>query len=108
MSIMTCYNTIRNSVLQFISRFTANGQYEQVKEAFTCGCCYWFAVILLSRFPNNSRLMYAEIDNHFAAMIDGALYDITGDVTDQYEMSPWEDLGDDLLRARIVRDCILF
>lgn len=100
-------STVRNSVLQFISRFTSNGQYEQVEEAFTCGCCYWFAFILISRFPN-STLMYDEIENHFAVMIDGVIYDITGDVTEKYEMSPWEDLGDDLLRARIVRDCILF
>jgi hypothetical protein len=52
--------------------------------------------------------MYDQVANHFVAEIDGRLYDITGDVTDTYKAEPWDDLDDDLLRARIVRDCIMF
>lgn len=75
---------------------------------FTQGCCFWFASILCERFPTNSRIMYDQVMNHFVAEIDGRLYDITGDVTDSYNVEPWDELDDDLLRQRIVRDCIMF
>lgn len=52
--------------------------------------------------------MYDQIENHFVAEIEGRLYDITGDVTDKYDVIAWDDLDDDLLRARIIRDCIMF
>ena len=52
--------------------------------------------------------MYDQVANHFVAEIDGRLYDITGDVTDAYKVEPWDELEDDLLRSRIIRDCIMF
>lgn len=79
-----------------------------VREVFTCGCCYWFAYILCGRFPDESRLMYDPVANHFAAEIRGKPYDITGDVTGQYDLIPWDSLDDEAHRSRIVRDCILF
>lgn len=33
--------------------------------------------------------------------------DIT-DVTFKYEWKPWSEVDDELLRARIIRDCIMF
>lgn len=94
--------------MRFISRFTAGGRYEQVKEAFQNGCCYWFAFILLNRFPKDSRLVYDEVENHFAAEIGGVVFDISGDITGQYDMQPWVALDDEALRRRLIRDCILF
>lgn len=99
-------NTLHKEVLEFISRFTLDGKYDQVIEAFSFGCCYWFAFILHIRFP--AELMYDEVANHFAAEINGVLYDITGDITGKYDMKPWKDVDDELLRSRIIRDCILF
>lgn len=52
--------------------------------------------------------MYDPVANHFAAEIDGVVYDITGDVTERYNMVPWDSYGDDIHKLRIVRDCILF
>lgn len=40
--------------------------------------------------------------------IQGRLYDITGDVTEKYQVKPWDALDDGLLKKRIIRDCILF
>lgn len=48
------------------------------------------------RFPCRSRIMYDQ------------LYDITGDVTGQYDAEPWDELNDDLLKQHIERDCIMF
>ena len=52
--------------------------------------------------------MYDQVANHFVVEIDGRLYDITGDVTDNYDVEPWDELDDDLLKQRIIRDCIMF
>lgn len=93
-------------ISRFLRRFHAGN--ETVNEVFTQGCCFWFADILCKRFPERSRLMYDQVANHFVAEIDGRLYDITGDVTDTYKVEPWDELEDDLLRARIIRDCIMF
>ncbi len=79
-----------------------------VDTVFTCGCCYWFAAILCMRFSGRTRMMYDQVENHFVTEIDGRMYDITGDVTDKYDVEPWDELDDDLLKSRLVRDCIMF
>ena len=88
----------------FLARFHLA---DDVDTVFTSGCCYWFAVILHCRFPD-STLMYDQVENHFVTQIQGRLYDITGDVTEKYQVKPWDALDDELLRKRIIRDCILF
>lgn len=93
-----------SDINHFLSRFHDS---KDVDTVFTCGCCYWFALILHCRFPE-SVIMYDQAANHFVTLIDGRLYDITGDVTEQYDVIPWLTLDDELLKSRIVRDCILF
>jgi len=95
---------MQTKVNMFLRRFHENRDVDTV---FTCGCCYWFAVILHLRFPQ-STIMYDQIANHFVTKIGDRLFDVTGDVTDQYDVIPWDELDDSLLRARIVRDCIMF
>lgn len=98
-----------DKVSSFIGRFTRSGKYDQVIEAFTCGCCYWFADILAKRFANdNAEIMYDQVINHFGTQINGRVYDITGDVTDNFCWVPWKDMGDTILVQRIERDCIMF
>lgn len=97
---------ITPEITSFLRRFHLGDQ--RVDTVFTCGCCYWFADILCRRFPNNSRLMYDQVINHFVAEIDGRLYDITGDVTDKYNVEPWDEMEDELHKSRIIRDCIMF
>ena len=105
---------IHEEVIAFINRFTNNGKRQEVIECFTCGCCYWFAHILFKRFydvmdwSHDTDIMYDEVANHFGCRIEDRVYDITGDVTEQYH---WESSRvvaqrDELLWDRIARDCI--
>lgn len=101
-----------SEILKFINRFTDSGKRKEVIETFTCGCCYWFAYILKKRFdPNHAAyIMYDDIANHFGCRIDGYVYDITGDVSDNYNWKYWEDyVPDDTSETmRIIHDCINF
>lgn len=96
--------TMVSAIEHFLARFHLA---DDVDTVFTNGCCYWFAVILHCRFPD-STLMYDQVENHFVTQIQGRLYDITGDVTEKYQVKPWDALDDGLLKKRIIRDCILF
>lgn len=95
------------SVADFLKRFHSG---DSITDVFSNGCCYWFARILFERFSmsHGAVIMYDDVMNHFGTKIQGKVYDITGDVTLQYEWKPWSDVDDELLRARIIRDCILF
>lgn len=100
---------MKDEVLGFISRFTAKGKRTEVIDAFRNGCCFWFAKTLRDRFVGcDPTIMYAQIDNHFGTMIDGRVYDITGDVTDEFPWEIFSRVPDQLLIDRIVRDCICF
>lgn len=100
----------RQEVLQFISRFTGDGQWAQVIHTFTCGCCYWFARILEERFSTvyETEILYDAVMNHFAVRIAGRVYDIRGDVTDGYNWEPWSEFPDEIQQKRIIRDCVMF
>lgn len=104
---------MEQKVLSFISRFTNDGKYQEVIKIFTCGACYWFAKILYERFKQyewdaNVAIVYDAPVNHFGCRIDGHIYDITGDCTDQYDWKRWPTFDDISWERRIVRDCILF
>lgn len=102
---------MKKKVLSFISRFTNDGRYKEVIEVFTCGACYWFAKILYERFKlfsGDAEIVYDPIINHFGCRIGDAVYDITGDCTEQYNWSEWPMFKDWNWERRIVRDCILF
>ena len=91
-------------VAKFLKRFHLNRDVDVV---FTCGCCYWFAVILHQRFPH-SRIMYDVIGNHFVTEIGGRLYDVTGDVTGKYDVIPWDTFKNTDHGTKIIRDCVNF
>lgn len=101
-------------VLMFIGRFSTDGNStrNEVIDAFTHGCCYWFAYILVERFKNeyNSYIVIDYIANHFAASIDGRVYDITGEVPTMYNWEKWEDCYEDDINLYdyITKDCIMF
>lgn len=98
-------------VEQFINHFHSTSKTDNITEVFTKGCCYWFAYILCGRFPT-ARMMYDPIANHFVAKIDNHLYDVTGDVTGQYDVIPWNDydeiIDDSLEKSRILDYCVNF
>lgn len=97
---------MKKDIEAFLKRFH---EHESVDDTFTNGCCYWFAAILLNRFGEEGAvLMYDQISNHFGTMIYGEVYDITGNVTDNYSWERWADINDSVLKAQIKRECIMF
>ena len=100
---------MKEDILKFISRFTSGWTKDAVEECFIYGCCFWFAHIMVSRFPQG-LLAYDQVANHFGCLIDGIVYDVTGDVTDQYKWEAWAttSMTDPALAQRIERDCIYF
>lgn len=103
-------DVLEEKVLNFINKFTLKGKRQEVIECFTCGCCYWFAIILLRRFPDG-YIVYDQVENHYAYYISmlKKVYDITGDVTNSYNWEKWNDVvkADSLLASRLYRDCII-
>lgn len=82
-----------NKVIEFINGFKeASSPY--IEWTFYRGYCYWFAVILSERFKG--EIWFNPDIVHFAAMINGELYDIYGfvnvgknPITGEDETSNW-------------------
>ncbi|MBP5461999.1 MAG: hypothetical protein J6Y20_07735 [Lachnospiraceae bacterium] len=95
-----------NDVQNFIKRFHS---YDSIDDVFTNGCCYWFAAILFGRFiRDGAEMVYDQVANHFGTRIRGRVYDITGDVTEMYRWESWYEIDDEILRKRVLRDCVMF
>ena len=93
----------------FIKQFRGFG--DDVRRCFSFGMCYHFALILHTRFQDeDAHKLYDPVNNHFAVEINGRVYDITGDITDEtiYSWVRWRDLQyqDPQLAHRIMRDCM--
>lgn len=100
--------TKQELILNFIRQFRDLG----AENTFSNGMCYYFTTILRRRFgSSNGTIMYDQVTNHFATEIEGRIYDITGDVTDnsEYHWERWTDVRkhDPALAKFIRRDCIL-
>lgn len=103
--------SIERDVLCFIGRFShgSNGVRQEVVEAFTGGCCVWFARILEERFISlNPEIVADYAKNHFGTRINGRVYDITGDVTEGHNWELWADCAEPVKLLRITQDCIYF
>ena len=91
------------NILRFIKKFSDFGN--QVLECFTEGNCFWFAMVLAMEF--DGVIYYDPIVGHFATMIDGVMYDITGAVENTGDFISLEEIcTDELLWLRLQRDCI--
>lgn len=96
-------NFTSENILCFIKKFSDFGN--QVIECFTEGNCFWFAKVLAMEFAG--EIYYDPIVGHFATMINGVLYDITGAVENTSDFTPLEEIRkDELLWARLRRDCV--
>ena len=99
----------KNEVLLFIKNF----QNEGTIKTFTEGCCYWFAHILYSRFIGHHcrpEIFYNEVSGHFATLINGRLYDVTGEITKiDDKWINWHDylISEPSYSQIVIRDCIL-
>ena len=96
-------NFTSENILQFIKKFSDFGN--QVVECFTKGNCFWFAMVLAMEFAG--VIYYNPIVGHFATMINGVMYDITGVVENIGDFMSLEEIRkDELLWARLQRDCV--
>ena len=96
-------NFTSKNILRFIKKFSNFGN--QVVECFTEGNCFWFAMVLAMEF--DGVIYYGPIVGHFATMINGVMYDITGVVENTSDFVSLEEIRkDELLWARLQRDCI--
>ncbi len=96
-------NFTSENILRFIKKFSDFGN--QVVECFTKGNCFWFAMVLAMEFAG--KIYYDPIVGHFATMIDGAMYDITGVVENTSDFISLKEIRkDELLWARLQRDCV--
>ena len=91
------------NILQFVKKFSDFGP--QVVDCFTKGNCFWFATVLAIEFAG--EIYYDPIVGHFATMINGVMYDITGFVENISDFISLEEIRkDELLCARLQRDCV--
>ena len=100
--------TYHELILNYIKQFRDLG----AENCFANGMCYHFTVLLRKRFGSaRCSIVYDQVANHFATLIEGRIYDITGDVTEnkEYHWERWNDIRrkDPALEKRIRRDCIL-
>ena len=96
-------------VLDFIWQFRKFGS--DVADAFSNGMCFHFTTILRHRLGCGwCTIMYDQVANHFATQIEGRIYDITGDITDdpKYKWERWTTVRSRDWRhtERILRDCV--
>lgn len=93
-------------ILDFIKQFRDLG----AENCFSNGMCYHFSLILCTRFKYSARRVYDPVVNHFAVEMDGRVYDITGDITEdnQYKWHYWDlyQYEDPLHTDHIRRDCM--
>lgn len=95
-------------ILEFIQYFNES------KNTFLNGCCYWFAFILKERF--NATIYYDSILDHFISKIGEEFYDVRGNVTEQLSylknhkdaLIKFDDLKDidPALYIKVVNGCI--
>lgn len=94
-----------NDVEKFIKRFKTpeNGSI------FAGDCSYWFAAILYRRFiREGAKIMFDTATNHFGTMVNGKVYDITGDITRKYKWVPWLELQDNSIKEKVTNEYIMF
>ena len=96
-------NFTSENILHFIKKFSDFGN--QVVECFTGGNCFWFAMVLA--MESAGEIYYDSIVGHFATLIYGVMYDITGVVENTSDFVSLEEIRkDELLWARLQRDCV--
>ena len=76
------FRTKREKVLFFINDFKKFEDNDVLLKTFSYGYCYYFALILKSRF--NGNILYDMEEGHFVIKISQYIYDINGDVTYKY------------------------
>ena len=74
---------MKQTPIEFINKFKFANKQNVLENTFTNGYCYYFAIILKTRFPSG-KILFDKDFNHFVFQYDNKLYDITGNVTKKY------------------------
>lgn len=93
---------MNNEILEFIKRrFPTDCKWLD-------GNCYYFAQILLSRFPEGN-IYYDVINGHFVFLYESKFYDWTGQCKPDGYLVEWDsfDKYDMAQKERIVKDCVM-
>lgn len=95
---------MQDEVLEFIRRrFSKDCNW-------TTGNCYYFAIILKTRFPEG-KIVYEAMDGHFIFKYKENYYDWYGiyNPVERKVFIHWDDFEefDALWKQRIVRDCVM-
>lgn len=61
--------------------------FDEVRDFFLYGYCYWFAVILKKRF--NGTIYYMPIKNHFIVRINNDYFDASGKIVPDEKVYTW-------------------
>lgn len=77
------FKTKREKILFFINDFKKYEKEEVLFNTFTKGYCYYFALILNTRF--GGHILYDEKEGHFVTKIGNYIYDVRGDITNFYK-----------------------
>lgn len=93
-----------HEVLQFIDAIKRRYPYE-IEDTFSNGFCYWFAKILELRF--GGIIYFNPVIIHFAILIEGQLFDITGLIEADKNWFNWEDYQSYNDTSIIYHSCIL-
>ncbi len=94
-----------NNVEKFIQRF----QSQESIKMFSNDCSYWFATILYRRFIRDGAVIVFDNDNKcFGVMIHGAVYNITGKLSNKGKWVPWLSFMDNVEKQRITDKYIMF
>lgn len=82
-----------NYILDFIEKFNKNGESKDIINCFIGENSYWFAMILKTRFASDKcKIVFDPEEEHFGCSINGEVFDITGEVSNQYNWEEWEGL----------------
>lgn len=96
---------MKDKVLKYIKNFKCYDKNDVLVNTFSKGYCYQFAVILKERF--DGVILYDPIEGHFITLINDRLFDITGDVTDKYNINALYTKETYLSILSIVEGCLL-
>lgn len=92
-----------------IERFIQEFQNPESNAIFSGNCSYWFATILYRRFiRDGAEVMFNKDGEHFGTMIRGAIYDITGKISNKSDWIPWLNFQDSAEKQRITDKYIMF
>lgn len=80
------------SISKFIENFKEGFDSEYLEDVFLNGNCYHFSLILKSMF--NGEIIYDPHIQHFLTKIDGAYYDISGEVEAPMDEYAWDEMDE--------------